>query len=61
MTIQDQAIRKMMEENKLKAYDTIDLGSIGFYLNHGTNIIKHGIVPTLRTKSYVAVVVEKYD
>ena len=59
MTIQEQAINKMIDENKLKPYDTIDLSSIGFYLNYGVNIIKHGIVPTLRTKSYVAVVLEE--
>ena len=59
MTHQNQTIDKLLDENKLKEFDTIDVGFIGFYRKNGTNIIKHNISPTLITKNTVAVVLKE--
>lgn len=59
MTIQNQAISKLLIEDRLKEYDTINLGCIGYYLNYDTNIIKHNEVPTLTTKGNIAVVIKE--
>ena len=59
MTIRNQVINKLLVEDKLKEYDTINLGNVGYHLNYGTNIIKHNEVPTLTTKCEIAVVVEE--
>ena len=58
MTKQNQAIQKLLNENKLKEYDSINLENIGYYLNYGTNIIKHNEIPTLTTNCAVAVVLK---
>lgn len=59
MTKYEQAIRELSEKGQLKEYDTINLGCIGYYLNYGTNIIKHNEVPTLTTKGNIAVVIKE--
>ena len=58
MTMQKQVIQKLLDENKLKEYDTINFGSMGFYLKYGTNIVKHNEIPTLTTGCDVAVVLK---
>lgn len=59
MSIKHNVIKKMLEDNILKEYDTINLDNINFYVKYGTNIIKHEEVPTLTTKCNVAVVVNE--
>ena len=59
MTIQNQAINKLLNEYKLEEYYTINLGNANFYLKHGTNIIKYNMSPTLTTKNNIAVVVKE--
>ena len=56
MTIYNRVIHKLMCENKLEEYDTINLSNANFYLKYNTNIIKHNEVPTLTTGCKVAVV-----
>ena len=59
MTLRSKAINKLISEGKLKEYDTINLGCIGYYLNYNTNIVRHNETPTLTTKGNVAVVVNE--
>lgn len=58
MTNREKVIMELSEKGLLKEYDTINLGGIGFYMNYGTNIVKHNIAPTLTTQSNIAVVVK---
>lgn len=59
MTTRTKVIQKLIDENKVKEFDTINLGNIGFYLNYGTSIIRHNESPTLTTKGNVAVVISE--
>ena len=57
MTKRQQLVNKFLSEGKLKEFDSINLGSVGFHLKYGTNIIKHNEVGTLLTCCNIAVVV----
>lgn len=59
MSKRNEIIKKMLEDNKLNEYDTINLNYINFHLKYGTNVIKHNEVPTLTTNCEVAVVVSE--
>ena len=59
MSKRNEIIKKMLEDNKLNEYDTINLNNINFHLKYGTNVIKHNEVPTLTTNCEVAVVVSE--
>ncbi len=56
MINRDKVLTKLLNENKLKEYDTINLNNMGYHLKYGTNIIKNDISPTLTTKSALLVV-----
>lgn len=60
MTKQEQVILKLLMNDKLKKYDTINLECIGFHLKHGRDIVMHNETPTLTTKCEIAVVIGGY-
>lgn len=59
MTTRTKVIQQMLNDNKVKEFDTINLSCVGFYLNFGTNIVRHNESPTLTTKGNVAVVISE--
>lgn len=59
MTKINEAINKIFIEDGLKEYDVINLDYVGFYLKYGNNIVTHNVVPTIRAKIGLAVVVKE--
>ena len=59
MMLKYQVLNKLITENKLKEYDSINLACYGYFFKYNTNIVKHNEIPTLLTKCEVAVVVSE--
>ena len=59
MTIYKRLLLRLIEQNKIKKYDSISL-EFGCYCfkNNVDPTIRHNIVPTLTTKCYIVVVEE---
>lgn len=56
MTIRNQVIKKLIEENNLKKYDVINAENINFHIKYGRNLITHNEAPTLTTKCDLLIV-----
>lgn len=63
MTNYEQLLLRLMNENKLKEYDVVNLDFGNYCYKHNIDPqIKHNIAPTLTTRCNMFVVLkEKYD
>lgn len=57
MTVRAKVIGELLENNKVKEYDTINFEFLNFYLKNNVNIIMHNEAPTLLKACAVGVVV----